>query len=142
MLHLGFYFFGWYIAVIVFLVVFLALVIHVAIAVWVYRDAQKRNMEAGIWVLILLLFSLLGIVIYLLVRDPLPNQRRYKQKYHPPHPRHYAPVYHQPYSPQPPPMPQPPLRPAPRNPQKRFCIACGKPISPDALFCANCGTRL
>lgn len=43
---------------------------------YVYRDAKRRDMNAGLWTLLVLILSpaylLIGLIIYLLVREPLP----------------------------------------------------------------------
>jgi len=45
------------------------LVIPILIGVYVYRDASRRGMNAALWVIIVLLLSFAGFVIYLLVRQ-------------------------------------------------------------------------
>jgi hypothetical protein len=52
-------------------VVFVALfyIIGILIAVWVYKDAKKRDMNAAVWLLIVLLTGCCGCIIYLIVRD-------------------------------------------------------------------------
>ncbi len=48
--------------------VFLALTSMALIAVWVYRDAKSRGLEAGVWTLVVVLVpSLLGLLLYFLV---------------------------------------------------------------------------
>lgn len=44
-------------------------IIGIALAVWVYKDAKKRDMNAAVWLLIVLLTGCCGCVIYLIVRD-------------------------------------------------------------------------
>jgi ABC-type Fe3+ transport system permease subunit len=43
---------------------------------YVYRDARRRNMNASLWTLLVLVLApsslIIGLVIYLLVREPLP----------------------------------------------------------------------
>lgn len=43
---------------------------------YVYRDAKRRGMHAGLWTLLVLILSggyfFIGFIIYLLVREPLP----------------------------------------------------------------------
>ncbi len=43
---------------------------------YVYRDAKRRGMNGGLWTLLVLILApmylFIGLVIYLLVRDPLP----------------------------------------------------------------------
>jgi len=44
-------------------------VIGLLIAIWVYKDAKKRDMNAAVWLLIVLVTSCIGCIIYLVVRD-------------------------------------------------------------------------
>jgi MFS family permease len=43
---------------------------------YVYRDAKRRGMHAGLWTILVLILSpaygVIGLIIYLLVREPLP----------------------------------------------------------------------
>lgn len=45
---------------------------------YVYRDAKRRGMHAGLWTILVLILSFstffIGLIIYLLVREPLPFQ--------------------------------------------------------------------
>lgn len=45
------------------------LIIGIALAIWVYKDAKKRDMNAAVWLLIVLLTGCCGCIIYLIVRD-------------------------------------------------------------------------
>ncbi len=45
-------------------------IISIAIAVWVYKDAQKRDMDETMWLLIVLVSGCIGCIIYLIVREP------------------------------------------------------------------------
>ena len=50
------------------------LAVPILIGVYVYRDAKKRNMNAALWTLIAILApSLIGLIIYLLVRGNYSN---------------------------------------------------------------------
>lgn len=53
-----------------------ALAVFLSMLGYVYRDAKRRNMNAGLWTLLVLILSpaylLIGLIIYLLVREPLP----------------------------------------------------------------------
>lgn len=52
------------------LVSLLFFVVWVALAYWVYKDANKRNMDnAVLWAAITFLLGLIGLVIYLIVRE-------------------------------------------------------------------------
>jgi len=64
---LGGLFAGIWLFVIIFAVVWF--VVAILIAVWVYKDAKKRDMNAAMWLLIVLLTGCIGCIIYLVVRD-------------------------------------------------------------------------
>ena len=44
-------------------------VIAIAVAIWVYKDAKKRDMNAAVWLLIVLVTGCIGCIIYLVIRD-------------------------------------------------------------------------
>ena len=44
-------------------------VIAILVAIWVYKDAKKRDMNAAVWLLIVLVTGCIGCIIYLVVRD-------------------------------------------------------------------------
>ena len=44
-------------------------VIAIVLAVWVYKDAKKRDLNAVVWLLIVLLSGCIGCIIYLIVRE-------------------------------------------------------------------------
>ncbi|WXG39778.1 MAG: hypothetical protein WED07_02950 [Candidatus Freyarchaeum deiterrae] len=44
-------------------------VLAVVLAIWVYRDASSRRMMAVLWLIIVLITGLIGLIIYLIVRD-------------------------------------------------------------------------
>ena len=58
---------GLYMIIIILVVVWF--VISLLIAVWVYKDAKKRDMNAAVWLLIVLVTGCIGCIIYLVVRD-------------------------------------------------------------------------
>ena len=49
--------------------VILFYIVGILLAVWVYTDAKKRDMNAAVWLLIVLLTGCCGCIIYLIVRD-------------------------------------------------------------------------
>jgi len=59
--------YGLYIALAVVAVVFY--IIAILIAVWVYKDAKKRDMNAAVWLLIVLVTGCIGCIIYLVIRN-------------------------------------------------------------------------
>ena len=58
---------GWKIIILVLLAVFF--IVGLLLAIWVYKDAKKRDMNAAVWLLIILLTNCVGCIIYLVVRD-------------------------------------------------------------------------
>jgi TctA family transporter len=50
-------------------------VVWILLAVWVYRDAKKRGMEATLWLLLVLLTGFIGLIVYLIVRREHPIQQ-------------------------------------------------------------------
>ena len=56
-----------YITMMILVVVFY--IIALLIAIWVYRDAKKRDMNAAVWLLIVLVTGCIGCIIYLVVRN-------------------------------------------------------------------------
>ena len=79
------------------------IVFSIAIAIWVYRDANERGMNGVLWVVVLLVGGILGLIIYLIVRnDKTPyNQGGYYQQPYYQQPGYYQQPYQQPYYQQP-----------------------------------------
>jgi hypothetical protein len=42
--------------------------VHILLAVWVYKDIRERNSGSGIWIVIALLTGLFGVLAYAIVR--------------------------------------------------------------------------
>ena len=96
-------------------------VLYIKLLIWVYHDAQKRNMDGTIWLLIVVVTGLIGLMIYLIIRDPLVAEKTEQ-----------------------PPEPTAP-QPEPKAEEKRdvkYCSACGSPVSEKADFCSLCGEKL
>jgi len=53
----------------VIIIIIITYLIGIGLAVWVYNDAKKRDMNAAVWLLIVLLTSFIGCIIYLIVRE-------------------------------------------------------------------------
>ena len=47
---------------------FLIVIVHILVAIWVYQDIRKRNAGSGIWIVIALLAGLVGALVYAVVR--------------------------------------------------------------------------
>lgn len=96
-------------------------ILYLKLLIWVYNDAKKRNMDELIWLLIVVVTGLIGLIIYLIVRDPLVAKK-----------------------PEQPPKPKTPQQ-EPKVEEKRevkYCPACGSPVTEKADFCSLCGEKL
>ena len=109
------------ILVIIIGIVLVSCVVQIAIAVWVYKDARKRNMEPTMWLAITLLAGCIGCIIYLVVREPIPMEGPPMTKEMPP----------EPYKSQ-----------IDENITEKglFCPNCGSKIPEGAKFCPSCGS--
>ena len=56
--------------------VVLWLVIWILIAIWVYKDAERRGKSGVLWLIVVILLGLIGIIIWLLVRPPIQQVRK------------------------------------------------------------------
>jgi hypothetical protein len=103
----------------------ISVIVLIAGAVWIYGDAQRRGMDAAVWVILLIVATLLGtvigfvivIVVYLVVRGNHPIGGGF-------------PVGYGPYPPYP-----PPAVPA-------ACPVCGNPMTwypqYNRWYCPHC----
>jgi RNA polymerase subunit RPABC4/transcription elongation factor Spt4 len=48
---------------------FLFLILGIIIVFWVYRDAERRGMSGILWALLVLVGNIVGLIIYLIVRN-------------------------------------------------------------------------
>ena len=51
-------------------------IIGILIAIWVYRDAEKRGSSGVLWLIIVLLTSIVGLIIWLVVRPPIGGEKK------------------------------------------------------------------
>jgi TctA family transporter len=47
-------------------------IIAILIAVWVYRDAEKRGESGALWLIIVLITGIIGLIIWLIIRRDKP----------------------------------------------------------------------
>ena len=87
------------------------LIIAILIAIWVYRDAEKRGSSGVLWLIIVIIAGIIGLIIWLVVRPPIGG----------------APVQ----------QVQQPQQPAPG----RACPNCGRAIPTDARACPYCAKK-
>ncbi|MFX1520523.1 MAG: zinc ribbon domain-containing protein [Promethearchaeota archaeon] len=120
-------FFPLFIGIIV-TVILVASIIAIVLCIWIYRDAEAREENGALWVIILLISGIIGLIIWLIVRSdkPIVNPRTKASTYR-------SASYES--------MPTTPMTKTPPAGTK-FCKACGKSIPPNSVFCPNCGTRL
>ncbi|MBP3569364.1 MAG: zinc ribbon domain-containing protein [Lachnospiraceae bacterium] len=110
---------------IIFLLILIPLIlgIPIMIAIYVYRDAGKRGMNAVLWMLIALLTpSLLGLIIYLLVRNNYSDLRC---------PKCDTPIEESFV-----------VCPTCRTKLRPTCPSCATPVQPSWQVCPHCGTPL
>jgi len=50
------------------IIIVISCIIGILLAIWVYKDAKKRDMNAVAWLIIVLLCGCCGCIIYLIVR--------------------------------------------------------------------------
>jgi RNA polymerase subunit RPABC4/transcription elongation factor Spt4 len=94
--------------------------IWLAVIVWVYKDAERRRMSGLLWALLVLIGNLVGLLIYLIIRQdhPLCCQPAETAAPSPPAPSEAG--------------------------GKKFapCPACQRPVQPDFVYCPHCGAAL
>ena len=47
------------------------LVIAIVLAIWVYKDAEKRGSSGALWLIIFLVAGFIGLIIWLIIRPPI-----------------------------------------------------------------------
>ncbi len=81
----------------------LGIVIWIAIGIWMYKDAEKRDENGVLWLIVGLVAGIIGVIIWLVVRpdmDEVMRKRREKQwhqqQYQPPPQQQYQQQYQPP----------------------------------------------
>jgi RNA polymerase subunit RPABC4/transcription elongation factor Spt4 len=97
----------------------LLVIIWLAVILWVYKDAERRRMSGLLWALLVLIGNLIGLVIYLIVRQEHPC---------------CEPVGSADSS--------PPAPPEAAEKKLFTCPACQKPVERDFVYCPHCGAAL
>lgn len=54
----------------------IAIIICIVLAIWVYKDAQKRGSSGALWLIIVLLTGIIGLIIWLVVRPPIGGEKK------------------------------------------------------------------
>ncbi len=60
----------------VYIFVIVWFILWILVAVWVYKDAQKRDKNGVLWIIIVILLGIIGFIIWLLVRGEIPTSGR------------------------------------------------------------------
>ena len=50
------------------IVVIIWFIVWILVAIWVYKDAEKRGKNGVLWLIVVILLGLIGLIIYLVVR--------------------------------------------------------------------------
>lgn len=95
--------------------------VAILLAVWVYRDAEKRGESGVLWLIIVLITGIIGLIIWLIVRGDKPV------------------ISSEPATKVPPP---PQTVQTTQTTAAQFCPNCGAKTQPNSSFCANCGASL
>ena len=51
-------------------------IIAILIAIWVYRDAEKRDSSGALWLIIVIFTGIIGLIIWLVVRPPIGGKKK------------------------------------------------------------------
>jgi hypothetical protein len=98
---------------------FVLFLVWIAVVIWVYRDAERRDMNGVLWALLVFLGNLIGLLIYLIVRSD-PGKA-------PPKEAASQPFAYCPYC---------------GAAMHSVCPGCGKPMEEDWKACPHCGHKL
>ena len=117
--------FGVVLWIIIAFIIIGAVILEIYICVWVYRDAKKRNMDEVVWLIIVLIFGILGLIIYLIIRNPIEPEKGVQP----------VEVISTPSEA---PIPQE----IPKQRNTKYCSMCGAKIPIEAQFCSYCGNKI
>ena len=53
----------------------IAVIIGIVLAIWVYKDAEKRGSSGALWLIIVLITGIIGLIIWLVVRPPIGGKK-------------------------------------------------------------------
>lgn len=117
--------------IVIILILILAFIVQIALGAWIYKDAKKRNIDATLWLLVVLLTGLVGLVIYFIVREPLYPEKR-EQPINIPSPKQLG-------------EKEVTAQQEVVNLKKnnvKYCSNCGEEMPLKASFCSNCGNKV
>jgi hypothetical protein len=98
----------------------LFVIIWLAVILWVYKDAERRRMSGLLWALLVFIGNLIGLLIYLIVRQDHP-------------------VWDEPAGRA---TPSPSAAPGATEKKLPACPACQKPVETGFVYCPHCGAAL
>jgi len=106
-------------------------IIWIVVIVWVYKDAEQRRMNGVLWALLVFIGNLIGLLIYLIVRQdhPLPAPGKTTAT--------ASAICCPPASPAATPEAKPVAMPEAKPAQ--LCPSCQKPVEKDFAYCPHCG---
>lgn len=98
---------------------FVFLIVWIAVVIWVYKDAERRGMNGLLWALLVFIGNLIGLLIYLIVRQDNPLREGEGRA-----------------------SPGPPAAIPPSEVKTTVCPSCKKPVESSFVFCPHCGASL
>jgi hypothetical protein len=105
------------------------------LAIWTYQDAQQYGENAALWALVVFFTMGLGVILYVIVRNPNRSNLAKNPQTSPPRPEQNISSKTVTYAP-----------PTQNNPevewenQGGFCENCGSPLGVSDSYCPKCGT--
>ena len=101
----------------------LFVIIWLAVILWVYKDAERRRMSGLLWALLVFIGNLIGLLIYLIIRQDHP-------------------ICEEPAGSAGLPQSSQPTRPEAAGEKPLTCPACNKTVEPGFVYCPHCGASL
>jgi len=98
-----------------------AVALQIYMLIWVYKDAKRRNMEAAIWLLIVIVGGIIGFIIYLIIREPMPSEK--SDQFPEDKPIQIETEI-------------------PKERTTRYCAMCGEKLPINVQFCSYCGNKV
>jgi hypothetical protein len=112
----GFHFRPWFPFFPVWTFSFFFLILWIAIIIWIYKDAERRRMNGVLWALLVFIGNLIGLLIYLIVRQDhpycLPEEQTTAGSS------------------------------GPKTATSRTCPSCQKPLEKTFTYCPHCGATV
>jgi hypothetical protein len=105
------------------------------LAIWTYQDAQRYGENAAQWALVVFFTMGLGVILYVIVRNPNRSNLATNPQTSPSHPEQNISSKTVTYAP-----------PTQYNPKVEwgnkggFCENCGSPLGVNDSYCPKCGT--